>query len=419
LRSPVNLPRVDHPAVLAPQRRTSAQESPAAVLAAQRAWAVLWLAFATFCIVLVSTAKFVGDYVRTAEIALTARVEASRGRVYFQAPAGPKALLTPADRDLGVGTAVEADRAGTAVVRLFDGSRVAVLPEARVELARMEVGRFINRQTLALRQPAGPVRYETNGEAEVQVPNGVVRLRRGDVTVWVEEQRTRVLVYDGEARLEAEGSSLPVQAGQRGELTGDRKLVLKGRPEQLLENGTFARRAEGWEAIDDQNGPRDVDGERHFVQGPVDEGAPLPALRIVRDSVNLAHGETGVRQPLDVIVAGYRKLFLEAWVRVDRASLSGGGQLGFEYPMMLVVQYEGPQEGSRPNWVHGFYTDNPEDRPVRNAEQVPAGKWVPYRVDLLDQEDEARRPYRLLELQVMGQGHSYDAQVADVRLIGD
>jgi hypothetical protein len=387
-------------------------------MAAQRAWVVLWLAFATFCIVLVSSAKFVVDYVTTAEITLSARVEESRGRVYFQAPAGPKALLSPADRELSVGTAVEADRAGSVTVRLFDSSLVTVQPEARVELARMEVGRFINRQTLLLRQVVGPVRYETKGEAEVQVPNGVVRLRPGDATVWVEDQTTRVLVYAGEARLEADGSNVAVRAGQRGELTADRKLAVTERPEQLLKNGDFSRRAENWQPIDVQNGPRDIDGERHFAQGPPVAEPPIPALRVVRESVNLAHGETGVRQPLDVNVTGYRNLYLEAWVRVDRASLSGGGQLGFEYPMMLVVLYEGPQEGSRPSWVHGFYTANPEDRPVRNAEQVPAGEWVHYRVDLLEQE-ETRRPYRLLEFQVMGQGHSYDARVADIRLIGD
>jgi hypothetical protein len=388
-------------------------------MAAQRAWVVLWLAFVTFCIVLVSTAKFVVDYVTTAEIALTARVEETRGRAYFQAPSGPKALLTPADRDLGVGTAVEADRAGMVVVRIFDGSRVTVQPEARVELARMEVGRFISRQTLALRQPVGPVRYETKGEADVQVPKGLVHLRRGDATVWVEDQRTRVLVYDGEARLEAEGSGLSVRAGQRGELTGDGKLELKERSEELLKNGAFARRADGWEAIDVQNGPRDVDGERHFGPGPVVEGRPVPSLRFVRDSVNLAHGETGVRQPLDVNVAGYRKLFLEAWVRVDRASLSGGGQLGSEYPMMLRIQYEGAPEGSQPDWVAGFYTANPELRPVApSAVLWPARTWQLYRTDLMD-TDESRQPYQLHEFEVMAQGHSYDASIAGIELIGD
>jgi hypothetical protein len=33
--------------------------------------------------------------------------------------------------------------------------------------------------------------------------------------------------------------------------------------------------------------------------------------------------------------------------------------------------------------------------------------------------DTSRMPYRLLEFDVMGQGHSYDARVADIQLTGD
>jgi hypothetical protein len=33
--------------------------------------------------------------------------------------------------------------------------------------------------------------------------------------------------------------------------------------------------------------------------------------------------------------------------------------------------------------------------------------------------DTSRLPYRLLDLQVMGQGHSFDARIADVQLIGE
>jgi hypothetical protein len=141
-------------------------------------------------------------------------------------------------------------------------------------------------------------------------------------------------------------------------------------------------------------------------------------MRIVRESQAQAHGETGLKQVLDLDVRGFRKLYLEAWVRVDRASLSGGGQLGSEYPMMLRLYYEGPIGGSRPNWVNGFYAANPENRPVIDAEQVPAGEWVRYFVDLKDQEA-SRQPYRLLEFDVLGQGHTYEAWIADVRLIGE
>ena len=43
---------------------------------------------------------------------------------------------------------------------------------------------------------------------------------------------------------------------------------------------------------------------------------------------------------------------------------------------------------------------------------------MPYEVDLMDTEASSA-PYRLLEFAVMGQGHSYDARVAGISLIGE
>lgn len=389
--------------------------------AERRAWLLIWLAFATFSALVASGLKLSTDFVATAEVPRSARVERSRGTVFFRAPSGPEARLTSMDRELPAGTVVEAPRTlgGTASLRLFDGTQVEVLPGAQLDLLRMDVGRFINRQSLVLGQSSGPVRYLAASELQVAVPNGSVQLGRGDVTVWVEGERTRVLVYQGEARLENETGSVVVQAGQRSEIASDRRiLAATQRSEELLSNGDFTARRDGWTEIDVQEGPRDVDGERQFVQASI--GSTLvPALRIVRDSQTFAHGETGLRQTLDADVTGFRRLFVEAWVRVDRASLSGGGQLGSEYPMMLRVVYQGKEEDSRWDWLQGFYVQNPENRPVRNAEQVPQSEWVHFGPRDLMQTDESRKPYRLLRFEVMGQGHTYDAQVAQVRLYGD
>ncbi len=390
------------------------------MMAERRAWVVVWVAFATFCVLVLSVVRFAIDYVSTADIDLSARVEASRGDVEVRRPGGPTALWNPADSEVPVGTTLGARRGASIRLRFFDGSRLTAQNDARVELARMDVGRFINRQTLVVKQTAGPARYETGGEVQVSVPHGLVRLNGGDATVWVEDNQTRVLVYQGEVRLESGGSSLLIPAGKRGVLAADRRPQgPDDRAQDLLVNGDFAKREEGWDRIDKQEGPKDVDGERIWRTGPSVAGVPLPALRIVRDSVANAHGETGLVQMLDKNVSGFRRLFLEAWVRVDYASLSGGGQVGSEYPLILHLEYEGPQPNSRPDWVRGFFTENPENRPVRNAEQVPAGQWVFYRSPNLMEQDEASRPFLLRRLEVVGQGHSYDSQVAGIQLVGD
>jgi hypothetical protein len=184
----------------------------------------------------------------------------------------------------------------------------------------------------------------------------------------------------------------------------------------LLSNGDFAKRDENWRPHD--VGGLDVIGQRLWAGGPEDTGALSNALRVVRKSALQEHGETGVIQKLDRNVSGFRHLWLQALVRVDFADLAGGGQLNSEYPMMLRMQYEGPVENSRPDWTVGFYYL--EGRPVPEGRAVlwPQSEWQPYRVDLMD-TDASSMPYRLREFDVMAQGHSYDARITGIELIGD
>jgi hypothetical protein len=393
------------------------------MMAERRAWLILCLAFATFIVLLGSAIKFITDYVSTAEVDVPAQVESSRGHVFVERSGGTTELLSAPQ--VAQGTVVRAERdseGATAIVRLFDDTRVTVQTGARVELSRMQVGRFINQHDVLLTQTDGPVRYETTAAADVGVPNGVVHLGpHGDTTVWIDGQQTRVLVYDGEARLESNNVSAIVGKDQQAMIGGDRRIAEVGsRTTSLLTNGDFVQHDDGWQKIDAPNPQLDRQGQRFWVSGPEDAGRPLTALQIVRESVRLEHGETGLMHPLNLNVEGFRHLWLQAWVRVDSASLSGGGQLGSEYPMMLVLHYEGPEPNSRPDWTHGFYIANAENRPVVAgvAELWPQGTWRPYRVDLMDTEP-WRLPYRLLDLEVLGQGHSYNARVAEVELIGE
>ena len=63
-------------------------------MAERRAWLILWLAFATFVVLLGSAIKFVTDYVSTAEVDVPAQVESSRGHVFVERPAGTTEVLT-------------------------------------------------------------------------------------------------------------------------------------------------------------------------------------------------------------------------------------------------------------------------------------------------------------------------------------
>jgi hypothetical protein len=398
--------------------------APAAVRAERRAWLILWVAFATLCALVFAAFKFALDYVSTAEVDQGARVTASRGQVVFVLPGSAEKTLLGGRTDLGVGTMLSLDRTtvASADLQLFDDSKVKVLGGASVELTRMEVGRFINQHSLVLTQSSGPIRYATGGPMDVVVPNGLVQLAaHGDYTVWIDRDVTRVLTYSGEARLSASGAAVSVAEGRMGAIDAGRQVQpTSDRRVPLLLNSDFGLHDQNWEPWDKPNSPLDVNGTRVWVPGPPDPTPQATALRVLRESSKAEHGETGLIQKLDRDVSGFRHLWLQASVRVDYADLSGGGTLGSEYPMMLQMKYEGPVEGSLYPWAVGFYYSNQDNRVVPDylGRLWPQGEWKPYQVDLMDTEASSA-PYRLIELDVLGQGHSYDARIAGLSLFGE
>jgi hypothetical protein len=393
------------------------------VRAERRAWLVIWVAFATLCALVFAAFKFTIDYVSTAQVDQVASVTGSRGQVAFSLPGSEEKTLLGDRTDLGVGTVVFLDRktATSTDLQLFDDSKLKLLAGATLELSRMEVGRFINQHAVVLTQDSGPIRYATGDAIDVQLSDAMVHLGpRGDYTIWLDGDHARVLVYSGEARVTpvTGGSSVSATDNHRLEIdsTGQAKSV--DLPMALLGNGDFNLQDQGWESLDVPNSSLDVNGTRSWVAGPGDTGS---ALRVARESIKSEHGETGLVQQLgNVDVSGFRHLWLRAWARVDYSDLSGGGTLNSEYPMMFRLKYEGPVEGSFVPWAIGLYYSNPDNRPIppNTAVTWPHQEWKLYQVDLMD-TDPTRVPYRLQEFAVLGQGHSYDARVANISLVGE
>ncbi|MBV9134444.1 MAG: hypothetical protein JO020_05920 [Chloroflexi bacterium] len=396
----------------------------AAVRAERRAWLIIWVAFATLCALVFAAFKFAIDYVSTAQVDQVATVVASRGQVAFSLPGSEEKTLLGDRTDLGVGTVVFLDRKTdtSADVQLFDASKLKLLPGATLELSRMEVGRFINQHAVQLTQDSGPIRYATGDAVDAALPNATVHLApHGDYTLWIhDDDQARVLVYSGEAHVTPASGGLGVTVAEnhRAEVDANGQIQISDLPMPLINNGDFSQQDQGWQALDVPNSSLDVNGIRSWVPGPGDTGT---ALRVARQTLKGEHGETGLVQQLNnVDVSGWRHLWLRAWARVDYSDLSGGGTLNSEYPMIFRIKYEGPVEGSFLPWAIGLYYSNPDNRPIpeNTAVMWPQQEWKLYQVDLMD-TDSSRVPYRLQEFAVMGQGHSYDARVANISLVGE
>jgi hypothetical protein len=309
----------------------------------------------------------------------------------------------------------------TASVNLFDGTRVELLPEGRVRIEASRIGRFnsaatqarlaIERGAARVAIPPSPDRPHT---VNVVTPHAHAALVAGVYTLRVGQAETRISAWDGQSTVLVGGDEILIEAGEKLVAAKDPPAYRKlDALENIVLNGSFAARFEGWDPWDErEQGRPDVPGRIEIDGGA---GALDRALRVWRDSLRDAHNETGLRQRLGRDVNGARAIVLEALVRVDFSSLSGGGYLGSEYPMMIRLRSR-DRRGSEHIWTQGFYYANPENRPTPTGRPIPRAEWTPYRMDLT----EALSQVSTIEsIEIFGAGHTFDASITDVRLLVD
>jgi hypothetical protein len=126
------------------------------------------------------------------------------------------------------------------------------------------------------------------------------------------------------------------------------------------------------------------------------------AVRFFRTGSEGNHCETVIRQDLNEEIsdlATSTRLYLR--VRLVDQSLSGGGYLSSEYPLMIRLEYEDVY-GSASHWTHGLYYQNRD--------------WYDYESDNL-LETIYPRPARLQSLQVYASGWDYESMVTDISLV--
>jgi hypothetical protein len=308
----------------------------------------------------------------------------------------------------------------TAVVRLFDGTRVELFPEGRMRVQASRIGRFNPAATqarLAVERGAAritvPPDVEKTHELRLATPHAEAVFVPGAYTLRVGPADTRISVW--------EGRSVVAVAGEVVVLEDAEKLVAAGDPpgyrvvdalENVVKNGSFAGRFQGWEPWDEREQGRPDAPGRIELEG---EGGGARELRVWRESIRDAHNETGVRQRVDRDVNGSRVIVLEARVRVDYSSLSGGGYLGSEYPMMVRLRAR-DRRGSEQILTRGFYYANPENRPTPMGRLVPHGEWTEVRLDLTEALSQAAT---VESIEIFGAGHTFDARITDVRLLVD
>lgn len=363
-------------------------------------------------------------YRRNATESPPAALTVERGTVFYGGPATADQMRARPGMTAEEGGLIEIGENGRATLDLFDGSTVRLMGNTRMELSQLRVGAFNADHTrLVLGMIEGAAHLNVAGklpygrEVVLNTPHGRVSLSKGEYLVWVQEDGTRVSSYVGQAKAGTDDhAAVRVRDGQRALLPPD------GFPrgpfalsENLLRNGDFARQFQGWTMLDKgEPGRPDIGGTRRLVEETI-AGRRVQALSIFRNTDKDTHNETGISQEINRDVSPYRNVAVTGWVKVTNASLSGGGYLGTEYPVMFRVNYT-DEKGGRPGWTHGFYYANPELRPTENGEIIAQGEWYPFLGRLTDLPD---RPIMIRSIEILSAGHDFDAMVADVRIIAE
>jgi len=387
------------------------------------AWFVVAAAFAIWLVFVFGGARWAFDVARHAAAPAPVTLEQLSGIVLYREAGQRNEASARQGMSVFEEDEVATSAGAIASLRVFDGSLLEVYPEARLHVNATRIGRVNPAATqaqFALR--SGAVRVSIPQMAEkahtvnLVTPHGAIALVPGEYTVRAGSDATRISVWEGRGAAAIGDETVEIEAGHKLILpaTGGGYLI-SGLLENVLRNADFAAGYAGWEAWEDrEQGRADVPG-RLDVVALSQPGAPDRALRVTRNSVVDAHNETGLRQVVERDVSGARRIVLSAGVRVDFASLSGGGYVGSEYPMMLRLRYR-DRRGSDQFWTQGFYYANPENRPTALGTPIDRGEWVPIELDITHALGQATS---IVAFEVSGSGHTFDASIGDLRLLVD
>jgi hypothetical protein len=233
-------------------------------------------------------------------------------------------------------------------------------------------------------------------------PNGVfdVVATRGNSTV--STPKGRVTISGGE-RTEVRGSNLPPEAP-----------ILSA--EDLITNGSFTQtdasgKPSNWDFLTPAPELGDVPGAMRLT---TDDN--FSVVRFTRTK-STYHAEESIRQTVNQDVTDYSIIRLDLRFRVFSQSVSGGGDQGSEYPLMVRVNYL-DEKGQPALFVRGFYVQNANNLPTTNGQQVKAGEWN----DLSEGKGIALqqlipKPTMIQSIEIAASGHDFDSEVQKVSLI--
>lgn len=408
------------------------------------AWIILFGSF--FACALISVAVPVGlsAFIQNATRPLVAEVQANQGTVGIDAAGGQRRAVLAGEpaRPVEPEATILTDSTASALVTMQppDSGRtmatMQIASNTTVHLNEANAPRFgLSRQPneMAMDLQSGRIRLDVPSgqdramEISLVTPHSLVAINEpGRYTVDVTNDATQVTVQErGIASISANEEQLLLLPGQRAEVpNGSGPLGPLDPARNLIQNGDFGDGLDKWSLFSWQVEREDQPKGTTEV---VDEFGN-PTLRFAREGIG--HADVRVTQSVNTDVSDLGDLRLLLTLNIVEHSLDVCGVQGSECPLFVIVNYVDESGVSRV-WQHGFFaTGTVDDNLTPGAcvscavvqqahDRVPAGQLYFYEVNLT--EELARQgllPPRYVDsISLVGSGHSFISEVADVSLI--
>jgi hypothetical protein len=395
------------------------------------AWTVLWTAFILFCLLVTSIPLSIRYYLLNSMVDQETQLQRIEGTILVQEAKGNRPYPVTGSALLSPGDEVILDATSRATLDFFDRSHITLYSNTNVELEQVQAPRFgmskqPNHTVLNLRAGLARVGVALPGERDtdfqVITPHTTLSLAGdGSFRIEVTNETTQITVIRGQASLGSESLADVLHQGTRTrvDLTGMPANPLSA-AENLIENGDFQEPlGTGWLTS--------TVVLTSTVQAPyveiVEDGGRTAAHLVQLEVEDGEHTEVAIQQRLNQDVRDFDRLEVSADIRLDFQSLSGGGLLSSEFPIIVRLDYK-DLWGNDKFWTHGFYYQNQANYPVAldpwgrpSGEQVPHGVWYPYESGNLLNLLGENKPARITGLTIYASGWKYDGMVSEIHLI--
>jgi hypothetical protein len=409
------------------------------------AWIILAGSFICCALLSVSLPLAAGAFLQNATQPLNISVQANQGTVGIEEENGPRraVLVGEPAQSIDPAASIRTDTTASALMTVAPPNQAAPLVTLQVSsnstvqldeatAPRFGLSREPNRMNIDLQ--TGRVRLDIPPSSQrpieltVTTPqDSTVDLRdAGRYVLEVTEDATQVTVQgEGTAAVTAQGQSLTLGPGQRAEVAADSPPQGPLDPARdLVQNGDFGQGLDNWALFSWQVELPDQPVGETSVQS----NGGNPMLRFAREGVG--HADVRVTQSINQDVSDYESLRLSATLRIVNHSLGVCGVQGSECPLFIIVNYIDDSGISRV-WQHGFFAQGTVDDNLtpgaciscavvqRPHERVPLNQLYFYDVDLRQElASQGALPPRVIEsIALVGSGHSFVTEVADVALI--